>query len=94
MGKKRVFELAKELGYTNNRDFIDKLQKLGFEAKSHSSTVDEDDVRRALEREDEQRKANTVEHQVSRNVIRRRRKDDGETTTTPVAPTQTEFGKL
>jgi translation initiation factor IF-2 len=83
MGKKRVFELAKELGF-QNRDFIDKLQKLGFEAKSHSSTVDEDDVRRALEREDEQRKANTVEQQVSRNVFRRRRKDDGEATTTTV----------
>lgn len=83
MGKKRVFELAKELGM-QNRDLIDKLQKLGIEVKSHSSSVDEDTVRRALQREDTQKKANTVERRVNRTVIRRRRKDDGKTTTTVV----------
>lgn len=76
MGKKRIFELARELGYTNNRDLIDKLQKLGFEVKSHSSTVDEDDVKRALSKEEEERKAKTDERRVSRGVIRRRRKDE------------------
>ena len=74
MGKKRIFELARELGYTNNRDLIDKLQKLGFEVKSHSSTVDEDDVKRALKKEEDERKAKTDERRVSKGVIRRRRK--------------------
>ncbi len=36
MGKKRVFEIAKELGY-QNRDLIEKLQKLGFEATQDAS---------------------------------------------------------
>lgn len=77
MGKKRVFELARELGY-QNRDLIDKLQKLGIEVKSHSSTVDEDAVRTALRKADEDRKARTDERRVSRTVIRRRSKE-GET---------------
>ncbi|MEM6862118.1 MAG: translation initiation factor IF-2 [Myxococcota bacterium] len=77
MGKKRIFELAKELGY-QNRDLIDQLQKLGFEVKSHSSTVDEDAVREALKKAEEDRKAKTDERRVSRTVIRRRSKDGGE----------------
>ena len=83
MAKKRVFELARELGVAN-RDLIDKLQRLGFEVKTHSSTVDYDEVRRALRREDDERKAKTDERRISRGVIRRRKKDDGGTTTTVV----------
>lgn len=83
MAKKRVFELARELGVAN-RDLIDKLQRLGFEVKTHSSTVDYDEVRRALRREDKERKAKTDERRISRGVIRRRKKDDGGTTTTVV----------
>jgi translation initiation factor IF-2 len=75
MGKKRVFEIARELGY-QNRDLIEKLQKLGFEVKSHSSTVDEEDVRRALRRAEEERRAKTQESRVSRGVIRRRPIDE------------------
>lgn len=71
MGKKRVFEIAKELGY-QNRDLIEKLQKLGIEVKSHSSTVDEDEVRRALRKAEDERRAKTQESRVSRGVIRRR----------------------
>jgi len=74
MGKKRIFELARELGYQNNRDLIDQLQKLGFEVKSHSSTVEEEDVRGALKKAEEGRKAATDERRVSRTVIRRRSK--------------------
>ena len=51
MGKKRVHELAKELGL-QNRDLINRLQKAGFDVKSHSSTVDEDDARRAVKKTD------------------------------------------
>ncbi len=83
MGKKRIFELSKELGM-QNRDLIDKLQKLGIEVKSHSSSVDEDTVRRALSRDATTKSTSTVERRVNRTVIRRRRKDDGKTTTTVV----------
>lgn len=49
MGKKRIFELSRELGY-QNRDLIEKLNSLGFAVKSHSSSVDEDEVKAALSR--------------------------------------------
>ncbi|MCC7382596.1 MAG: translation initiation factor IF-2 [Deltaproteobacteria bacterium] len=75
MGKKRVHEIAKELGF-QNRDLIEKLQKLGWDVKSHSSTVDEDDVRRALRKEEDERRARTDEQRVSIGVIRRRPKDE------------------
>jgi translation initiation factor IF-2 len=75
MGKKRVFELAKELGYTN-RDLIEKLQKLGFEVKSHSSGVDPDEVRTALRKDNDDRRERTDEQRLSGSVIRRRPKAD------------------
>ena len=73
MGKKRIFELAKQYGYTN-RDLIDKLQKLGIDVKTHSSTVEEDIVAKALQKADEEKKASRTESRVSRTVIRRRPK--------------------
>jgi translation initiation factor IF-2 len=83
MGKKRVHELAKELGF-QNRDFIEKLQKLGFDVKSHSSTVDEEDVRRALRKDEDDRRQRTDEQRVSSAVIRRRPKEGTPTTTTVI----------
>ncbi|MBK8013803.1 MAG: translation initiation factor IF-2 [Deltaproteobacteria bacterium] len=74
MGKKRIFEVARELGYTN-RDLIDKLQKLGFDVKSHSSSVDADEVKRLLDKAEAERRAKTDERRISRGVIRRRPKD-------------------
>ncbi|MBX2812859.1 MAG: translation initiation factor IF-2 [Myxococcales bacterium] len=86
MGKKRVFELAKELGFTN-QDLIEKLRKNGFEVKSHSSTVDEDDVRRSFSKEAERKKASTDEKRVSGTVIRRRSKGGTEVIRRPKADT-------
>ena len=74
MVKKRVHEIAKDLGY-QNRDLIDKLQKLGFEVKSHSSTVDEAEVRRAIKKADDERRARTEEKRLSGGVIRRRSRE-------------------
>src|SRR5262249_39817077 len=47
MGKRRVHEIAKELGI-ESKDLIKKLHDIGVDVKSHSSTVDEDDLKRAL----------------------------------------------
>gem|GEM_PF-380323 len=47
MGKRRVYEVAKELGI-DNKDLLKKLQDAGIEVKSHSSAVDEEDVKKAL----------------------------------------------
>lgn len=71
MGKKRVNELAKELG-TTNRDLISDLQRLGFDVRTHSSSVDEDDVRSALQRDESAKRARSSQRRVSDNVIRRK----------------------
>lgn len=68
MVKKRVHEIAKDLGY-QNQDLIEKLRKLGFDVKTHSSTVDEDDVRRALRKEEDERRQRTDEQRVSGSII-------------------------
>jgi translation initiation factor IF-2 len=47
MGKKRVHELAKELGL-DNKEVLDKLQAAGLDVKSHSSSVYEDEARAVL----------------------------------------------
>jgi len=47
MGKKRVHELAKELGL-DNKEVVQRLQAAGLDVKSHSSSVYEDEARAAL----------------------------------------------
>ena len=77
MGKKRVHELAKELGL-QNRDLINRLKKAGFDVKSHSSTVDEDDARRAVKKTDgsgARAKSDEKRPSGGAKVIRRRKQD-------------------
>ena len=86
MGKKRVHELAKELGL-QNRDLINRLKKAGFDVKSHSSTVDEDDARRAVKKGEGGARAATATATTTRpksasKVIRRRKQD------APAAPAE------
>ncbi|MBI2375623.1 MAG: translation initiation factor IF-2 [Deltaproteobacteria bacterium] len=45
MAKKRVHELAKDLGISN-QEMLEKLKKLGFDVKSHSSTIDDEEFKR------------------------------------------------
>ena len=45
----RVYELAKQLGM-ENRDLIPELKKLGVAVASHSSALDEDMVKKVLEK--------------------------------------------
>ncbi|HEY1100647.1 MAG TPA: translation initiation factor IF-2 N-terminal domain-containing protein, partial [Myxococcota bacterium] len=47
MGKLRVHELAKKLGL-ENKELLEKLKNTGLDAKTHSSTVDEAEVMKAL----------------------------------------------
>jgi translation initiation factor IF-2 len=46
--KVRVYELARELDLPN-KEILDKLTKAGINVRSHSSTVDEEEARAALE---------------------------------------------
>ena len=43
MGKLKVYELAKEMNLSNT-EMLEKLNKMGIEAKSHLSTLEESDV--------------------------------------------------
>ena len=71
MPKKRVYELAKELGLAN-KDLIAHLEKIGITVKSHSSSLEDSEVERIkgelLAREPRQ----IVEERIKTTVIRRR----------------------
>ena len=41
MGKKRVYEFAKEM-HVDNKDVIDIAKNLGIEVKNHMSSIDQD----------------------------------------------------
>ena len=43
MAKKRVYELAKDLGM-ESKDLIARLEILGITVKSHASTLEEGDI--------------------------------------------------
>ncbi|MGV8058292.1 MAG: translation initiation factor IF-2 [Smithellaceae bacterium] len=71
MPKKRVYELAKELGL-ENKELIAQLEKIGITVKSHSSALEDNEVERIkselLAREPRQ----VVEQRIKSTVIRRR----------------------
>lgn len=71
MAKKRVHELAKELGM-ENKDLIAHLERLGITVKSHASTLEDHEIERI--REDLQAKTprQIVEERIKTTVIRRR----------------------
>src|SRR5512139_3883126 len=54
MSKKRVHELAKQLKEQgielSNQELVDKLHQLGFDVKSHSSSLDDDQAQAAFEK--------------------------------------------
>ena len=69
----RVYELAQELGMTNN-EFIDELAKLGIEAKSHMSSIEEEKVEVIKNRLTGVKAQELIEKRVKPTVIRRRMK--------------------
>ena len=74
MGKVRVYELAKEL-HIGNKELVQKLQQMGYPIKSHSSTIEEFQVKEIMER---LKKGQAVQEpapgQGRPTVIRRRKK--------------------
>ena len=73
MGKIRVYELAKEL-QMSNKDLVTKLQEMGYQVKSHSSTIEEFEVRDIRERLAGKKSEVVAEQQARPTVIRRRKK--------------------
>ncbi len=71
MSKKRVYELAKEMGLTN-RELISRLEKLGIAVKSHSSTLEDGDLERIQTELLAPEPREMVEKRIKSTVIRRR----------------------
>lgn len=71
MSRKKVYELAKELGI-ENKDLISRLEKMGISVKSHSSALEDSDVER-LHREFLVGESQEIEERrIKSTVIRRR----------------------
>ncbi len=71
MSKKRVYELAKELG-VDNKELIARLEKMGISVKTHSSTLEDSEVERVKKEYLAAEPHEMVEKRVKATVIRRR----------------------
>ena len=71
MAKKRVHELAKELGL-ENKDLITHLERLGITVKSHASTLEDSEIERVKEDLQAKSPRQIVEERIKTTVIRRR----------------------
>lgn len=71
MSKKRVYELAKDLGL-ENRELISRLEKIGIAVKSHSSTLEDGDLERIHAELLAPEAREVVEKRIKSTVIRRR----------------------
>ncbi len=71
MTKKRVYELAKELGI-ENKELISRLEKLGIAVKSHSSTLEDNEVDLIQKEMLAPEGGELVEKRIKTGVIRRR----------------------
>jgi translation initiation factor IF-2 len=71
MSKKRVYELAKDMGL-ENRELISRLEKIGIAVKSHSSTLEDGDMERIQAELLAPQVREVVEQRIKSTVIRRR----------------------
>jgi len=77
MTRLRVHELAKEL-HIENKDLIDRIEKLGFQVKNHMSTLTDSAVLKIRQQFSEVRPVSekVEEKRIGREVIRRRKRLD------------------
>ena len=71
MSKKRVYELARELGI-DNKELISRLEKLGIAVRSHSSTLEESDIQKIQQELLSGEPREMVEQRIKSTIIRRR----------------------
>ena len=71
MAKKRVHELAKELGL-ENKELIAHLERLGITVKSHASSLEDSEIERVKEDLQAKSPRQIVEERIKTTVIRRR----------------------
>jgi translation initiation factor IF-2 len=82
MGKKRIHEIAKELG-VDSKELLNKLLAAGLAVKTHSSTVYEEEVRAVLDRE-KTHEATPAVRRPGMMIVKKRE----EAPVVPVAPPQ------
>ncbi|MHB8090155.1 MAG: translation initiation factor IF-2 [Syntrophales bacterium] len=71
MSKKRVYELAKDLGL-ENKELIARLEKIGITGKSHSSALEDGELERMQAELLSKEPKEIVEKRIKSTVIRRR----------------------
>src|SRR5260370_34351482 len=76
MAKKRVYELAKDLGLSN-KEMVDWLKAHEYDVKSHSSSIEDDQAQSVMERVLGERAPKPVAPKPSASgVVLRRKKAD------------------
>src|SRR5947207_5339284 len=77
MAKKRVYELAKDLGLSN-KEMVDWLKAHDYDVKSHSSSLEDDQAHAVVEKFQGERapKAPPAPKPSSSGVVLRRKKAD------------------
>jgi translation initiation factor IF-2 len=101
MGKKRIYELAKELEMSNT-DLVQKAQAIGLLVQNHMTALEAEDAMRLRRAVEQDRRGHVVEKRIGAGIIRRRAKKEeleeqvkstvaasqaGGATARPVAPT-------
>lgn len=71
MSKKRVYELAKDLGL-ENKELISRLEKIGITGKLHSSTLEDAEIEKIQKELLARESKEVVEKRIKSTVIRRR----------------------
>ncbi|MDX9744983.1 MAG: translation initiation factor IF-2 [Syntrophales bacterium] len=71
MAKKRVYEVARELGL-ENKELISRVEKMGIAVKSHSSTLEDGDVERIIREIRGVDPQEVEEKRITSTIIRRR----------------------
>src|SRR5512136_2248906 len=93
MSKKRVHELAKQLKEhgieLSNQELVEKLHALGYDVKSHSSSLEDDQAQAAVEKivGEKKPKPAPVRHAGPGFVVRKRAHVEPPTVIAPAAPT-------
>ncbi len=89
MSKKRVHEIAKDLKDAgvdlDNKAVVDELKALGYDVKSHSSSLEDDEAREAVKRILDKKKPKAAPAPVAAKGFVVRRKVGGEAGPAPVA---------
>jgi translation initiation factor IF-2 len=75
MGKKRIYELAKELEMSN-AEVVHKAQALGLPVTNQMSALEPDDVMRLKRAIEQDKRGNVVEKRIGSGIIRRRAKKE------------------